>query len=146
MAHEIRPMTIDDYPEVWDLWKSCEGVVLGEADRRADIQHYLAANPGLSAVARIDGRLVGAVLCSQDGRVGMLRHLAVRRENRQQGLGRALVDACLAKLAARSIRRCIIHVVAANQSGIDFWNRLGWKAWPQYLYLARDIESSPRAE
>jgi ribosomal protein S18 acetylase RimI-like enzyme len=63
---EIRPFHSADYDEVTTLWSHTEGLTLREADSREAIASYLARNPGLSFVAREDGRLVGAVLAGTD--------------------------------------------------------------------------------
>jgi GNAT superfamily N-acetyltransferase len=91
----ITVMQPDDYDAVLALWQRCEGVGLTPSDSREAVRAYLIRNPGLSFVARQDGKIVGAVLCGHDGRRGYLYHLAVAPENRHQGLGRAIVDACL---------------------------------------------------
>ncbi|TLN13669.1 N-acetyltransferase, partial [bacterium] len=79
MAIEYRPMTIDDYDEIIELWKTTEGVGLSDADSRRGINLFLQRNPNLSVVARDEDKLVGAVLCGHDGRRGYLHHLAVAR-------------------------------------------------------------------
>jgi ribosomal protein S18 acetylase RimI-like enzyme len=121
---EMRP---DDYDEVLALWQRCEGVGLTPSDSREAVHAYLARNAGLSLVARDGARIVAAVLCGHDGRRGYLYHLAVAQEYRRQGLGRALVDRCLAQLAAAGIHKATIFVYAHNQAGQEFWRNTGWK-------------------
>ena len=105
----IRPMTADDYDEVADLWRNTEGIGLDEhVDAREGIAGYLARHPGLSFVARQEGRIVGAVLCGHDGRRGYLHHLAVAAAWRRKGIGRALVEACLTGLGSVGIPKCKI--------------------------------------
>ena len=85
-------MTIQDYSEAYDLWKTSEGIGLSDADTQQAIQRYLNHNPGMSFVARVDGKLVGAVLSGTDGRRGYLHHLAVAKPFRKSGVGRQLVE------------------------------------------------------
>lgn len=122
----LRAMTIDDFEPVTALWLATEGVGLNESDSRAGIESYLARNPALSLVAECDSQIVAAVLCGHDGRRGFLNHLAVARSHRGQGLGRGLVDACLARLARLGILKCNIYLYADNDAGAAFWRRLGW--------------------
>jgi putative acetyltransferase len=123
----IQPFTLSDYDEVYALWQATPGVGLSSADSREAIEIYLERNPGLSFVARIDGRLVGAVLCGTDGRRGYLHHLAVDSEFRRQGAGSALVEHCLAGLKAQGIDKCHLFVFASNTSGRAFWEHTRWK-------------------
>ena len=124
---QIRPMTADDYDEVAALWQSTEGIGLDEhVDTREGIAAYLARHPGLSFVALQEGRIVGAALCGHDGRRGYLHHLAVVPTCRRQGIGRALVEACLFALASAGIPKCNIFLLADNELGKAFWKHNGW--------------------
>jgi putative acetyltransferase len=90
----ISEMTIAEYDEVLALWQATEIMGLSEADSREGVAAYLQRNDGLSLLARHSGRLVGAVLCDHDGRRAYLHHLAVARDFRHRGIGRALVAIC----------------------------------------------------
>jgi putative acetyltransferase len=56
-----------------------------------------------------------------------LHHLAVSKRYRKRGIGRQLVDACLAKLRKAGISKCNIFIFASNASGMKFWAHTGWK-------------------
>ena len=120
------PLTIADYDEVIALWRACEGIGLSDADERERIAAYLARNPGMSFVARVDGVLAGAVLCGHDGRRGYLHHLAVDARFRRLGLGRQLTERCLAALTAAGIRKCHLFVLEGNRDGLAYWQTVGW--------------------
>lgn len=125
----IDEMAMGDYDEVAALWETTEGVGLDEdSDCAEKVRLYLERNPGLSFVARLDGELVGAVLCGYDGRRGYLHHLAVEKSCRQAGIGTALVDHCLAGLGAAGIIKCNIFLFGDNELGSRFWCATGWNA------------------
>jgi ribosomal protein S18 acetylase RimI-like enzyme len=123
--YKIRAMRLADYAAVHRLWRATEGMALGADDSRAGIKLYLARNRGLCFVATVDAEIVGTVICGHDGRRGILRHLAVRPEFRQQGIGRALVGKCLKGLAKQGVRKCNIYVMDYNRGGLRWWKRLG---------------------
>lgn len=123
---DISELAIDAHDEVLSLWRSCEGVGLSEADSREGIQAYLERNPGMSFVARIDGRLAGAVLCGHDGRRGYIHHLAVHPNYRKMGIGRLLVQECLDALRRAGIAKCHGMVFRDNGDAIAFWKTAGW--------------------
>ena len=123
----VRCFRIEDYEAVVALWRRTEGVGLNESDTRRAIAVYLKHNPRLSFVAEKDGRIIGAVLCGQDGRRGYLHHLAVARRYHRQGVGRQLVNACLARLQKAGIQRCNLFIFADNAAGMKFWAHTGWK-------------------
>jgi putative acetyltransferase len=126
MNHALRALTIADYEAVLRLWQDTEGIGLNESDSRENIAFFLARNPGLSRVAVCGAEIVGAVLCGHDGRRGYLHHLAVAKTHRKSGLGRKLVEDCLADLARQGIPKCNIFLFAANAAGEAFWKHNGW--------------------
>ncbi len=125
-ALKIVPMTGADIEPVTALWNATSGVGMNESDSPAKLRLFLDRNPGLSLVARDGSRLVAAVLCGHDGRRGFLYHMAVLPEYRRRGLGRQLIDRCLASLAAEGILRCNALVLVDNDGGQEFWRRGGW--------------------
>jgi len=136
MGIDIEVMTIADYDEVIELWRGTEGIGLHEfEDSREGIAMYLDRNPGMSFVARSEGKLVGAVLCGHDGRRGFINHLVVNPEFRKQGIGKEMVDRCLGELGERGIRKCNIVVFRENSIGRGFWLQLGWNERPELVNL-----------
>ena len=123
----IRPFRNDDYAAARALWEASKGVGLDDSDSRERIEAFLRRNPGLSAVAEVNGTVIGAVLCGHDGRRGLIYHLAVARSHRRQGVGAALVATSLAALRAEGIRKCHILVFADNHEANQFWQRQGAK-------------------
>ena len=123
----IRPFVAADYHRARALWERTEGMGLNESDTEACVESFLRRNPGLSAIATTaDDELVGAVLCGHDGRRGYLHHLAVAPAYRGQGIGKALVEFCFARLAAAGIPRCNVFVYEDNGDGTKFWLHNGW--------------------
>jgi ribosomal protein S18 acetylase RimI-like enzyme len=126
MEYSIRQMTIDDYEEVYNLWKQAEGLSLEESDTREGIALYLGRNPGLSFVATVPGEIVATVLCGHEGRRGILRHLAVKPEFRRKGIARSLVRECLVGLAKEGIKKCNTFVMDEDPEARRFWEHMGW--------------------
>jgi len=119
-------MTIKDYDAVIELLTATNGVRLRDADSREATARYLERNPDLSSVVLIHGLLVGCVMCGHDGRRGYLQHLAVAPPHRRQGIGSALVEACLSKLEKLGILKTHIDVLVENRHAHDFWRSQGW--------------------
>jgi len=139
MGIVFRQFIMDDYDGAIALWTEAEGIGLSEADSRENIARYLSHNPGMSFVAALNGRIVGAVLCGTDGRRGFLHHLAVSPAHRKSGLGKALVDHCLASLAAAGMRKCHIFVISDNVEGQRFWKRTGWEERTTLKVMSHDV-------
>jgi N-acetylglutamate synthase len=98
-------MVEHDLPAARELWAISDGVELAEGDDPPELSRYLQRNPGMSQVALMEHRLVGAVLAGHDGRRGFLYHLAVHPSARCSGIGRELVQRCLQALKQEGITR-----------------------------------------
>jgi len=140
ISSTISVMTTKDYVEVYDLWKVSKGIGISDADTRQAIQRYLKRNQGMSFVARVDGKLVGAALSGTDGRRGYLHHLAVAKPYRKLGVGRQLVEHCMAAQEKAGITRCHIFVYRDNKSGKIFWEQIGWFERNDLQIMSRDIK------
>ena len=58
----IRVMTIEDYDQVYALWKKIKGFGIRSIDdSREGVERFLKRNPSTSVVAEEDGKIVGAV-------------------------------------------------------------------------------------
>jgi ribosomal protein S18 acetylase RimI-like enzyme len=136
---ETRELVIGDYAAAVALWEQVEGVEVAEGDLEHEIGAYLERNPGLSRVACYGDTIVGAVLCGHDGRRGWIYHLAVATAYRGTGVGKRLVEECIAGLRAAGIRRAIILVAGDNPAGRSFWLRNGWDELSEAIAMARDV-------
>ena len=121
---EIHP---NDYNELISLWSSIPGIGINEADSEERIRRFLLKNSGLSFCYKEDNRIVGTIVCGQDGRRGYIYHTAVAPEHRGRGIGRILVDENLRNLNDAGIDKCHILVFADNEPGKEFWKSIGWE-------------------
>jgi len=121
MGYLVRQMGIEDYDAVLSLWKTSDAIVLSKVDSLDCIKKLLERNTGLSYVALDGSNLVGAVLCSQDGRLGYLSHLVVSDAYRRQGIGRQLVSRCLFALMGMGIHKCILLIMKETDEALKFW-------------------------
>jgi putative acetyltransferase len=139
--YTLRPLLIADYDAVYALWQQTEGMGLNDSDSRKAIVAFLERNPSLSVVAcDSNNQIVGAVLCGHDGRRGYLHHLAVIRAHRKQGIGRALVNACLDNLTALKIQKCNLFLFASNIEGRTFWLHQDWTAREDIVLVQKDLK------
>jgi ribosomal protein S18 acetylase RimI-like enzyme len=144
MSVTFHVMTLQDYPQVLKLWRSVEGMGLGESDREAAIRAYLARNPNMSFVVRSKRQVIAAVLCGHDGRRGFIHHLAVHPDHRRKDLGRALVKRCLQELEAAGILKCHVFIYSDNIRARAFWRALGWTERVELTLMSQDLP--PRVE
>ena len=123
----IRPMTIEDYARVKDLWMSIRGFAIRSIDdSREGVERFIDRNPGLSVVAEEEGEIVGAILCGHDGRRGCLYHVCVREGWRRRGIGKSMVVHCMEALRRERINKVSLIAFTVNDVGNAFWNEIGW--------------------
>ncbi len=122
----IRPMTIEDYDEVYAMWLITSKRALSSADERGQIERYLKRNEGLSQVALIDGKIVGTVLAGHDGRRGFIHHMAVLPEYRRRHIGHALAEKAIEKIKSEGIEKTHIFCYRDNETGQNFWRDFGF--------------------
>lgn len=123
----LRIMTIEDYDEVYALWKQIHGFGIRSVDdSREGIQRFLKRNPSTSVVAEEDGRIVGAILCGHDGRRGCLYHVCVDENYRRRGIGKSMVVFSMDALKKEKINKVSLIAFTQNDIGNAFWNEIGW--------------------
>lgn len=135
---QLRSLIPDDYDAALQLWHATPGV--RGMETRPEFERILARNPDLGTAATAGDELVGAVLCTHDGRRGYLYHLAVLETFRRQGLGRRMVARCLEQLRAEGIRRCTIFLISENDEGEVFWKNCGWRVRSDLKTMAIDLD------
>jgi len=138
---EIRPFTMDDISAAYQLWQGSAGVGLSGADEPPAISAFLQRNPGCSFVAvAAPDRLAGTILCGHDGRRGYLYHLAVAPAHRRQGIATELVQRSLSALAVAGIQKCHLFIFHENETGLAFWQAIGWTLRHDIQIMSHHIE------
>ena len=123
----VRSMQIEDYDQVYALWMTIHGFSIRTIDdSREGVERFLKRNPGISVVAELDGRVVGAILCGHDGRRGCLYHVCVHEAYRMHGIGRAMVVHCMNALQQEGINKVSLIAFTKNDIGNAFWKQIGW--------------------
>lgn len=123
----VRSMQIEDYDRVYALWMTIHGFSIRTIDdSREGVERFLKRNPGISVVAEMDGRVVGAILCGHDGRRGCLYHVCVHEAYRMHGIGRAMVVHCMNALQQEGINKVSLIAFTKNDIGNAFWKQIGW--------------------
>lgn len=123
----LRIMRIEDYEQVYALWKQIHGFGIRSVDdSREGIARFLKRNPETSVVAIEDGKIVGAILCGHDGRRGCLYHVCVDADYRMRGIGKSMVVFAMEALKKEKISKVSLIAFTKNDIGNAFWNEIGW--------------------
>ena len=123
MTYTYSLMTIDNYEEIYALWETTlPDIGLSESDNRDNINEYLLRNPGQSFICKIDGQIVGTILCGNDGRRAYIHHTAVAEEHRRRGIATELVRLAMDVQRECGIKKCHLFIFSENDLGKAFWS------------------------
>jgi GNAT superfamily N-acetyltransferase len=96
-------------------------------DSAAELDSYLQA--GRILIARSGPQIVGHLQLTGTGQPAQaeVKNMAVRKERQGQGLGRRLMQAAFALLAAEEVTTVLVATAAADLGNLRFYQRLGFR-------------------
>ena len=123
----IRDFRLDDYDGVLELWGEA-GLPFRPAgrDARAKVAAELVKDTAVFIVAEEQGRLVGVVFGTHDGRKGWINRLAVAPSSQHRGVASRLVAEVEARLEARGLEVVATLIEEGNDGSMQFFERLGY--------------------
>lgn len=135
----IRPLRSDEYASVCTVWQAA-GLPTRAAGRdSADaFARQLERNSTTYLAAELDGRLVGVVLGTNDGRKGWINRLAVDPAHRKRGVAKRLLLACEAALGELGIEIVAALIEHGNDASVAAFESAGYQAdVPVHYYRKR---------
>jgi len=124
-----------DYESVFSLWQTAgKGIHVARSDTQEEIEKKLARDPDLFLVAEVGSGIIGTVIGGFDGRRGMMYHLAVAPQARNQGVASALVSELETRLARKGCMRMYLLVYPDNQTAIDFYQKRNYQKMSVDVY------------
>jgi len=123
---DIREMEIEDYEQVYRLWKSTD-IIIKSSDQKEEIQRMLKKNPDTCLVGIENSKIISVVLGGFDGRRGYVHHLAVKPEKQGQGLGKAMMDELMNRFEDLKVIKVHLFVEENNKEVKDFYRNIGFK-------------------
>jgi N-acetylglutamate synthase len=139
MDYSICPMEINHYEQAIKLWQLLPGMGLSDADSKDYINEFLQNNPTTCFIAKKGENVIGTILGGSDSRRGYIYHLAVDASMQEKGIGKNLVDTCLDQFKKNGIKKCHILVISDNESGITFWEHIGWHVREDVILMSKEL-------
>lgn len=156
MSIMTRPVTIEDYNEIFTLWNSTEQskrALNPLDDSREGIARYLKRNPTTCFLALSkDGsgdapEVVGVILTGHDGRRAIIHHMCVHPSFRRQGIARMLVQKAEEALKAEGINKIFGLVFKDNEIANAFWENQGYTLRTNLNYRNKSLNDAvPQGE
>lgn len=149
----IRPVTIDDYDAIYELWSSTGEVqrALNPVDdSREGIARYLRRNPTTCFLAYEEdnpSEVAGVILTGHDGRRAIVHHLCVHPYYRRLGIASALVTAAEDALHREGISKVFGLVFKNNDAANAFWEQQGYTLRTNINYRNKSLNQEvPQGE
>ena len=134
----IREFRIDDYDALIALWNEAQLAHKPEGRDRLDkIEQELDRGNAIYLVAELDGKLVGSVLGTHDGRKGWINRLAVAPKFRRQGIARMLVNDVQNRLYELGIEMVACLIYDRNVRSMEVFEKLGYKRESDIVYFTK---------
>ena len=156
MHINIRPVVIEDYDKIYELWNSTEQsrrALNPVDDSREGIERYLKRNPSTCFLAytdeenETDQRVVGVILTGHDGRRAIVHHLCVHPDCRRQGIAHMLVQKAEEALRKEGIAKVFGLVFKDNDAANGFWEEQGYTLRTNLNYRNKSLnENVPQGE
>ncbi len=128
---QVRPYEDADEAAVIALWNEVLPDDAPHNDPATAIRNKLAVERDLFLVAVEGGAVVGTVMGGYDGHRGWVYSLAVKRQCRRRGIGRALVRRLEQALATRGCLKVNLQVRSSNAGVVAFYEKLGYAVEPR---------------
>ncbi len=114
------------FTETVALWQEC-GLTRPWNDPFEDLRRAMRGPDSTVLACLREGQLLATAMVGHDGHRGWVYYLAVREDERQNGLGRTLMRSCEAWVLARNIPKLQLMVRTGNEPVLAFYARLGYE-------------------
>ena len=135
---KIRKLRTEDYDRLIELWQQAKLSYRPYGrDSRANIRQKIKLSYSIYLVAEIEGRLIGSIFGTHDGRRGWINRLAVLPNYRQQGIGARLVSEVEKRLTKQGIDIIASLVEDRNKISMKVFEKLGYKKHNNIVYFSK---------
>lgn len=152
---EIRPMRLEDLPEVYELGRklfTAEKLpTLYRCWDEDEVMNLFSAEPETCLVAVAGDRVVGFALGSvmqkrgSAWRYGWLEWLGVHPSWSRRGVASRLVRQMTSLFIERDARIMLVDTDEANRPALAFFRKLGFGQELRHVYLSQNLDSHPEA-
>jgi [ribosomal protein S5]-alanine N-acetyltransferase len=135
----LRPISLDDLPEMLALWRAAQ-LQISPTDSDRGLRRHLALSGNLAwALCDTDGRIIGTLLGSDDGRRGWINHLAIHPDAQGKGYGQRLMTGVTTRLTAQGCEKVNLLVRQSNQQVVPFYEKIGF-AVDNNIFMAKWLD------
>jgi ribosomal protein S18 acetylase RimI-like enzyme len=134
----IRKMSIKDYDSLIALWE--KGIIPYRPqgrDSKKNIRWQLQQPNCFYFVAEKNGKIVGAILGTHDGRKGWINRLVITSAYRRKGIAKRLIEEFESQLTVIGIDIVAGLIEDGNVTSMEVFERLGYTKHTDILYFSK---------
>lgn len=134
----IREFRIEDYEQVIELWQKAHLPHKPKGrDTKEEIERELRARNTIFLIAEEEGKLIGSIFGTHDGRKGWINRVATAPAYRGKGIAHTLVSE-----AEKRFRKMGIKIIACliedwNTESMVFFKKIGYTKHNNILYFTK---------
>jgi len=134
----IRKFRIEDYDALIALWNEAKLRYKPKGrDRRDNIESELKQSNATFLVAEKDGKLIGSIFGTHDGRKGWINRLTVSPAYRRQGIAAKLMKEVETWLYNMGIGIIACLIEDWNEMSMKVFERLGYTRHSDIIYFTK---------
>ncbi len=139
----IREFSIKDYDVLITLWNDAQLPFKPTGrDKRDKIECELKQENAIFLVVEINGKLVGSVFGTHDGRKGWINRLAVSPEFQRKNIAKKLIAEVEDRFSELGIDIIACLVEDWNTKSLQVFEKLGYKKHSDMVYFSKRKDSN----
>lgn len=139
----IRQFKPEDYESIITLWSSSNLPVRPKGrDSYERIMEQVRNKNTILLVAEFNGKKVGTVLGTHDGRKGWINRLVVDAEFRKRNIAQRLVHEVEKWIEGSGLEVFACVIEGDNTASMEFFKKLGYEEWDVRYFSKRKCSES----
>jgi ribosomal protein S18 acetylase RimI-like enzyme len=139
-GHTFRKFSPNDYDLLISIWKAAGLPYRPQGrDSHAKISAEMNDERNIFLGYEIEGKAVGVILITDDGRKGWINRLAVIPSYRNRGIGVSLIKEAESILQTRGLGIITCLIEDYNQISRELFQKLGYVEHKEIIYYAKRL-------
>jgi len=137
---DIKLVNLDDshYELILKIWRDADLPVCEVwRDSKLELERQLKSGNVVVYGAKVEDRVVGVVLNSDDSRKGWINHLAVIPEYRKQGIASFLIAESEKYFKNKGIKIIAALIEGHNNSSLNLFEKIGYIEFKGVKYVTK---------
>jgi ribosomal protein S18 acetylase RimI-like enzyme len=136
----FRQMTIDDYENLISLWESANLPYKPNGrDTKENIKKQLSYPTNSFILAEYNGKIIGSIIASHNGRKGWINRLSVHPDFRHKGIAAKLITKAEEFLKQQGIGIYAALVEGWNKPSEQLFKKMNYKEFEGIIYFTKRI-------